>query len=275
MCISGPNVHFGPFFISGRFLFRAARLKHGTFSEIWAGPWAEGSARGPARHGLKLILGWAGPKLNVPGLFGLGPGWTGRPECTTIAAAGATLGSEQGAAAWTREELADKGVPAGRGAPRPWMGLDASTRPTRSKRGIRGALAEKRRRGRKKQGGAPWRGSWARRYEQGGGRCHGWEERSARGNKEHRSGARRRGAPRAGAIQERGRHGELVREGAPAMDGAEQEQGEGGAMSRHREDGQAEERRAGSSGRQRELESAVWKKTMCGQKIRSCCVEIS
>jgi hypothetical protein len=70
--------------ISGHFLFRAARLKHGTFSEIWAGPWAEGSARGPARHDPNLILGRAGPKLNVPGLFGLGPGRVGRPECTPI-----------------------------------------------------------------------------------------------------------------------------------------------------------------------------------------------
>jgi hypothetical protein len=59
------------------------------------------------------------------------------------------------------------------------------------------------------------------------------------------------------------------------MDGAEREQGEGGAMAGHREDGRAEERRAGSSGQQRELESAVRKKTTCSQKIRSCCVEIS
>jgi hypothetical protein len=84
MCISGPKCVFRAFFISGLFLFRAARLKHGTFSEIWAGPWAEGSARGPARHGPNLILGRAGPKLNVLGLFGLGPGRAGRPECTPI-----------------------------------------------------------------------------------------------------------------------------------------------------------------------------------------------
>jgi hypothetical protein len=68
------------------FVFRAARLKHGTFSEIRAGPWAEGSARGPARHDPNLILGRAGPKLNVPGLFGLGPDRAGRPECTPIGA---------------------------------------------------------------------------------------------------------------------------------------------------------------------------------------------
>jgi hypothetical protein len=74
--------------ISGFYYFRAARLKHDTFSEIRAGPWAEGSARGPARHGPNLILGRAGPKLNVPGLFGLGPGRAGRPECTPIDATG-------------------------------------------------------------------------------------------------------------------------------------------------------------------------------------------
>jgi hypothetical protein len=85
MCISGPKCVFRAFFISSRFLFRAARLKHDTFSEIWAGPWAEGSARGLARHVPNLILGRAGPKLNVLGLFGLGPGRAGRPECTPIA----------------------------------------------------------------------------------------------------------------------------------------------------------------------------------------------
>jgi hypothetical protein len=84
MCISGPKCVFRAFFISGLFLIRAARLKHGTFSEIWAGPWAEGWAGGPARHGPNLILGRAGPKLNVLGLFGLGPGRAGRPECTPI-----------------------------------------------------------------------------------------------------------------------------------------------------------------------------------------------
>jgi hypothetical protein len=53
-------------------------IKHGMFSEIWAGPWAEGLARGPARHGLNLILGRAGPKLKVPSLFGFGPGRAAR-----------------------------------------------------------------------------------------------------------------------------------------------------------------------------------------------------
>jgi hypothetical protein len=43
-----------------------------------------GPGRGPARHGPKLILGRAGPKLNVPGLFGLGPGRVRRPECKPI-----------------------------------------------------------------------------------------------------------------------------------------------------------------------------------------------
>jgi hypothetical protein len=50
------------------FLFRAARLKHGTFSEIWAGPWA-GTARpeiniGPGRPEIKRagpFRAWAGP----------------------------------------------------------------------------------------------------------------------------------------------------------------------------------------------------------------------
>jgi hypothetical protein len=50
-------VYFGP-----KCAFRAAHLKHDTFSEIWAGPWAEG----PARYGPKLILGRSG-------LFGFGP----------------------------------------------------------------------------------------------------------------------------------------------------------------------------------------------------------
>jgi hypothetical protein len=72
------------FCISGLYYFRAARLKHSKFSEIRVRPWAEGSARGPARHGPNLILGRAGPKLNVSGLFGLGPGRAGRPECTPI-----------------------------------------------------------------------------------------------------------------------------------------------------------------------------------------------
>jgi hypothetical protein len=78
MCISG---HFC---ISGLYYFRVARLKLGTFSSIRVGPWAEGSARGPARPGPKLILGRADPKLNVSGLFGPGPGRAGRPECTPI-----------------------------------------------------------------------------------------------------------------------------------------------------------------------------------------------
>jgi hypothetical protein len=76
------RVYFGPFCISGLYNFQAARLKPGTFSSIRAGPWAEGSTRGSARHGPKLIMGRAGPKLNVSGLFGLGPGRAGRPECT-------------------------------------------------------------------------------------------------------------------------------------------------------------------------------------------------
>jgi hypothetical protein len=40
--------------------------------------------RAVGRHGPNLILGRAGPKLNVLGLFGLGPGRAGRPECTPI-----------------------------------------------------------------------------------------------------------------------------------------------------------------------------------------------
>jgi hypothetical protein len=79
MCISSQIC------ISGLYYFRTARLKPNTFSYIRGGPWAKGSARGPARHDPNLILGRAGPKLNVPGLFGLGPGRTGRPECTPIA----------------------------------------------------------------------------------------------------------------------------------------------------------------------------------------------
>jgi hypothetical protein len=42
-----------------------------------------------------------------------------------------------------------------------------------------------------------------------------------------------RGARGAGTIQERGRHGELGREGAPAIDGADWEQGEGVAVAGH------------------------------------------
>jgi hypothetical protein len=68
MCISGQICN------SGLYYFRAARLKPSKFSYIRAGPWAEGSAREPARHAPNLLLGRAGPKLNVPGLFGLGPG---------------------------------------------------------------------------------------------------------------------------------------------------------------------------------------------------------
>jgi hypothetical protein len=79
------RVYFGPFCISGLYNFRVARLKPGTFSSIRAGPWAEGSARGPARHGPNLIMSRADPKLNVPSLFGLGSGRAGRPECTPIA----------------------------------------------------------------------------------------------------------------------------------------------------------------------------------------------
>jgi hypothetical protein len=72
MCISGQ------FCISGLYYFRAARLKPDTFSWIRVGPWAEGLAHGPARHGPNLILGRAGPKLNVLGLFGLGSGLAAR-----------------------------------------------------------------------------------------------------------------------------------------------------------------------------------------------------
>jgi hypothetical protein len=68
ICISG---HFC---ILGLYYFRAARLKADTFSSIRAEPWVEGSARGPALYGPNLILGQADTKLNVPGLFGLGPG---------------------------------------------------------------------------------------------------------------------------------------------------------------------------------------------------------
>jgi hypothetical protein len=91
LCILGSILYIGhkcvfraQMCISGLYYFWAARLKHGTFSEIRAGLWAEGSARGPARHDPNLILGRAGPKLNVSSFFGLGPGWARRPECTPI-----------------------------------------------------------------------------------------------------------------------------------------------------------------------------------------------
>jgi hypothetical protein len=84
MCISGPNVYFGPFFISDRFLFRAARLKHDTFSEIWAGPWAEGSARGLARP--EFNTGPGRPEIKRAGPFRAwaGPGRAARMYIYTL-----------------------------------------------------------------------------------------------------------------------------------------------------------------------------------------------
>jgi hypothetical protein len=60
----------------------------------------------------------------------------------------------------------------------------------------------------------------------------------------------------AGTIQERGRHGELGREGAPAIDGAEREQGEGGTMA-----GREQRREMGAG------ERARWKKN--ARKLRA------
>jgi hypothetical protein len=57
-CILGPNVYFGPF------LFRAARLKHDTFSEIWAGTTRPEFNTGPGRPEIKRagpFRAWAGP----------------------------------------------------------------------------------------------------------------------------------------------------------------------------------------------------------------------
>jgi hypothetical protein len=62
------------------------------FKQLRAGPWAEGEAHGPARHDPKFKRAGSTRNSNNTGLFGLGPGRAGRPECTPISVFRVTTG---------------------------------------------------------------------------------------------------------------------------------------------------------------------------------------